>query len=202
MSVDNQIKLLQECFSIKQIQFKPQAMSKDGQSALLVVFIDARDVAQRLDDVVGPQNWQFSVAPIPGADPAHIVGNLSVKFDDCEWVVKSDVGEAGQDPKSYKAAVSDALKRCAVQYGVFRYAYDMKFGWCKKNPNSTKRDDFIKPNIPYKFLSPDDTCCEVCGAEIKPTYVGKDGVEHDSGDIISLSYYRYGSIYCMNCWPK
>ncbi len=45
-------------FPADRVSWKPQAISKDKKRALAVAYIDARDVAQRLDDVVGPLNWQ------------------------------------------------------------------------------------------------------------------------------------------------
>ncbi len=41
-------------FSVDRVSWKPQAVSRDKKRALAVAYIDARDVAQRLDDVVGP----------------------------------------------------------------------------------------------------------------------------------------------------
>ncbi len=41
-------------FPVDRVSWKPQAVSRDKKRALAVAYIDARDVAQRLDDVVGP----------------------------------------------------------------------------------------------------------------------------------------------------
>lgn len=131
---------LAEPFPAKVIQWKPQATRKDGDKALAVAYIDARDVMRRLDDVVGGE-WGFYWEPI---------GDTSVKgvLTVC-GVMRSDVGEEGDGPmgKTIKAAVSDALKRCAVHFGIGRYlyylggtwvAYDAQFKRLKETPKLPK----------------------------------------------------------------
>ncbi len=112
---------LAEPFPAKVIQWKPQATRKDGDKALAVAYIDARDVMRRLDDVVGGE-WGFEWQPIGDA----VKGSLTV----C-GVTRSDVGEEGDGPmgKTIKAAVSDALKRCAVHFGIGRYLYYLGGTW-------------------------------------------------------------------------
>lgn len=131
---------LAEPFPAKVIQWKPQATRKEGDKALAVAYIDARDVMRRLDDVVGGE-WGFYWEPI--GDTA-VKGILTV----C-GVTRSDVGEEGDGPmgKTIKAAVSDALKRCAVHFGIGRYlyylggtwvAYDAQFKRLKETPKLPK----------------------------------------------------------------
>ena len=121
---------LAEPFPAKVIQWKPQATRKDGDKALAVAYIDARDVMRRLDDVIGG-GWGFEWEPIGNA----VKGSLTV----C-GITRSDVGEEGDGPmgKTIKAAVSDALKRCAVHFGVGRYLYYLDGTWVKYDPQSKK----------------------------------------------------------------
>ena len=45
-------------------------------------------------------------------------------------VTREDIGEATEgDLGTLKAASSDALKRCAVHFGVGRYLYDLPLAW-------------------------------------------------------------------------
>lgn len=191
---------LQRPFSIKLLKFKPQAVAKDKQSALLVTFIDARDVAQRLDEVMGIQNWQFELEPIMDTKAPSVIGTLKLRFGD-EWISKSDVGTGtqGGEDNLYKASASDALKRCAVQFGVFRYAYDLKFPWSKNVALAGKSERYQPPTIPYAYLPPEDKWCEECGAQIGPTFVDSQSTVHDSGSAISVSFYKFNKIMCSEC---
>lgn len=192
---------IKEPFSIKSIKFKPQATSKDKNSALMVAFIDARDVEDRLDNIFGPAGWQFSVAQLQGSKVASVIGTLMIKFGEA-WISKSDVGEASQDESSYKAAVSDALKRCAVQFGIFRYAYDLKFGWAKAVGGTDYKKEYERPVVPYHSLSDSDKICEDCGADIPPEVESRDGSMRDAGELICQTYYKRGRILCKNCVGK
>ena len=117
---------LAEPFPAKVIQWKPQATSGDKTKALAVAYIDARDVMRRLDDVASG-DWGFEWEPVGAA----VKGSLTV----C-GVTRCDVGEQGDGPmgKTIKAAVSDALKRCAVHFGVGRYLYYLEGSWVAYDP--------------------------------------------------------------------
>lgn len=193
----NVIDKLREPFSIKSIKFKPQSTNKDKTQCLPVAFIDARDVSQRLDDVVGATSWEFSIQVIPDAKIASVIGTLRINFGD-NWVHKSDVGEASQDITSYKAAASDALKRCAVQFGVFRYAYDLKFKWVELDGRKMKE----KPILPYWALSDSDKICESCGDHIGEYVEDNAGNKKDAGEWISQVYYKTNKIVCYKCAIK
>lgn len=195
------MKLLAEPYSIKSVKFKPQAVASN--SALMVMFIDARDIQNRLDSIFGIDGWQFEVQPIAKSDSkvASAVGKLSVKLGDT-WVTKSDVGEASQNEASYKDAVSDALKRCAVHFGIFRYAYSLKFPWSKKvGGGSEKYPKFENPVIPYDFLPESDKVCEHCGEHIPETVTGNKGTV-DGGVAICKSYYATEQILCVSCFSN
>lgn len=81
-------------------------------------YVDARVVAQRLDDVVTPAGWDFSITPLPGDV---VQGKLVVG-----GIVREDVGypNSDDDAEPLKSATSDALKRCAVLFGIGRHLYD------------------------------------------------------------------------------
>lgn len=87
-------------------------------------YIDARQVMERLDSVIGPQNWY---------DDYYVVDE-STKAVSCQLTIngitKSDIGypNAGADAddankEPLKAAYSDAFKRAAVKWGVGRHLY-------------------------------------------------------------------------------
>jgi hypothetical protein len=117
------------CAPFPTVGWKPQAVK--GDKALMVAYVDARDVAERFDKCVGGK-WEF-YWNTELATPDHVVvrGRLVVN-----GIAREDVGEAfaaqdGNEEPLYKAAVSDALKRCAVLFGVGRYLYRLPQVWIK-----------------------------------------------------------------------
>lgn len=97
--------------SIK-VQTKPNANNK----SLCVAYIDARDVMQRLDEVVGGE-WsdQYTKAPAGGLECALTVCG----------VTRRDVGDDQNDNEQEKAGYSDAFKRAAVKFGIGRFLYSL-----------------------------------------------------------------------------
>jgi hypothetical protein len=118
-------------FPVEDIEFKP---GKGGSGPL--VYLTARAVAARLDEAVGPGGWTFTWEPIiigvlPQVDPNPKVKEMLGDHLRCvrgsliiHGVAKQDVGNASDiDPD--KGAISDALKRCAVLWGIGRYLYGL-----------------------------------------------------------------------------
>ncbi|ADV67481.1 Rad52/Rad22 family DNA repair protein [Deinococcus maricopensis] len=105
------------------VGWKPQTISKDRTRALMLAYVDARAVQDRLD-AVAPDDWTFQVDVIPGTTHPTVKGRLTIL-----GVTREDIGEAEGDLASIKAATSDALKRCAVQFGIGRYLYDLPKQW-------------------------------------------------------------------------
>lgn len=89
---------------------------KNG-NAIMVPYVDARQVASRLDEVLGPENWQNHYDPETG------LGTIGILIDN-DWVFKSDVGTESTVEK-IKGRASDALKRAAVIWGIGRDLYAM-----------------------------------------------------------------------------
>jgi hypothetical protein len=92
--------------------------TRDASKHIQFSYVDARAVAQRLDDVVTPAGWDFSITPLPGDV---VQGKLVVG-----GIVREDVGypNSDADDEPLKSATSDALKRCAVLFGIGRHLYD------------------------------------------------------------------------------
>ena len=81
-------------------------------------YLDARQVQNRLDEVVGNENWQTHYSEVCGS----FCCTLSVKIDD-EWISKSN-GAGETSVEGIKGGYSDAFKRAAVGFGIGRYLYD------------------------------------------------------------------------------
>lgn len=122
-----------------------KAQSVKNNRALAVAYCDARDVMDRLDAVLGVENWEDSYDI---AADGSVVCQLRVKIGE-SWVVKSDVGSQSEQPDSgdrLKAAFSDALKRAAVKFGIGRYLYSLPAVWCDYDP--VKKQLVGTPQLP------------------------------------------------------
>ncbi len=119
---------LAEPFRSEQVRWKPQVVTDSGK-ALAVPYVDPRVVTERLDQVVGG-GWAFHWEPLGVQGDRLVVKSsltiLGVTREDVGEYVLSDREQA--DP--WKSAVSDALKRAAVHFGVGRYLYWLEAVWC------------------------------------------------------------------------
>lgn len=85
-------------------------------------YITARTAMNRLDSVLGPENWWDEFSPLENS----VICKLTVRLPDGSTVTKSDAGgyagmpDSGDDDKS---GFSDAFKRAAAKFGVARYLY-------------------------------------------------------------------------------
>jgi hypothetical protein len=123
--------LLRAPFTPAAVKWKVNTAPKDGKKGTAVAFVDARLVAERLNDVVGGA-WMSSMRPGPevpkvGAGAYSVVCSLTVM-----GTTHEDVGY-GTHPKdvevALKAAYSDALKRAAVQFGIGAPLYSLPKAW-------------------------------------------------------------------------
>ncbi len=105
-------------------KWRVQSFNKKGK-ATLVAYIDARQVMDLLDEVVGAGNWTRGHAEIKG----NIYGCVSIKVGDT-WVQKWDVGTESAT-EGEKGESSDSFKRAAVNWGIGRFLYDMDFIYVK-----------------------------------------------------------------------
>jgi hypothetical protein len=123
MPTADDVKMLFAEFPRNAISWRAQSVTKDGEKAMALAYIDARDVMDRLDSVLGAENWQDRYE---FAGPRTIC-YLSVKIDG-EWVTKAD-GAGDTAVEAEKGAISDAFKRAAVKWGIGRYLYDLDAPW-------------------------------------------------------------------------
>lgn len=142
---------LRNPFPVGEVKWKPQTVK--GEWALVVAYIDARAVMDRLDGVLGLDGWRESYT-------VHADGSVCCRLEiriGGEWTPREDVG--GQSEQSgehdrVKAAFSDALKRAAVKFGVGRYLYHLPKQWCEYDP--AKRQFKRTPTLPA-WAHPDTT---------------------------------------------
>lgn len=87
-------------------------------------YVTARFVMDRLDAVMGPQNWQNTFESLPsGAVRCGIGITFDLGDDRVDTIWKYDVGVPSSiEPE--KGAHSDAFKRAGVMWGIARDLYD------------------------------------------------------------------------------
>jgi hypothetical protein len=114
---------LKDCFYEDELEFRVQSAGKNGDRiwALVVCYVTNRAIQNRLDEVVGAENWRNRFEVLPNGT---ILCGISIKVGD-EWVTKYD-GAGQTDIESEKGGLSSAMKRAAVQWGIGRYLYNLK----------------------------------------------------------------------------
>jgi hypothetical protein len=130
-------------FRESEIKFKPQAVK--GNLALALAYVDVRVIMDRLDEVLGIENWQDHYQLLPNHS---VMCRLRLRIGE-RWITKADVGSPSEQPDSgdrLKAAFSDALKRAAVKFGIGRYLYRLPQQWVDYDPG---RKQFVnRPRLP------------------------------------------------------
>jgi hypothetical protein len=81
-------KQLCEPFTTDEIEWKIQATTQDKSRGLAVAYLNSRAIQRRLDEAVGPFNWQNSYTP--WQDKAQICGLSIYDAERGEWVTKLD----------------------------------------------------------------------------------------------------------------
>lgn len=108
---------LLEPFDASEVRTKP------GPKGHPIQYVTARVVMNRLDEVLGPENWSDSYTCV--TDHSALC-SLTIRLPDGTELTKCDAGGAAgmQDPgDDDKSIISDAFKRAAVKFGVGRYLY-------------------------------------------------------------------------------
>lgn len=118
-------------------KWRVQSYSKNKPSAQCVAYIDARQVASILDEVVGAGNWQVDYKTVNDL----LFAGIGIKIEG-DWIWKWDTGSETQVEKD-KGHVSDSFKRAGVQWGIGRFLYDMEIQYVKANEIKNKT------NFPY-----------------------------------------------------
>lgn len=115
-------------FPRERLGIKVQSLSKDKSRAMLVLYLQHTDVQDRLEEV--DPAWTTEVLK-----EERVGGEVYVRIRmTLKGVARENVGE-GSDPKG---AYSDALKRCAMLFGVGRYLYDSPTVWADYNDSKDR----------------------------------------------------------------
>ena len=111
-------------------KWKLNSFNYDKTKGACVGYVDARDVMDLLDEVVGAENWKDEYK----YENNQWLCGISIRCGtpelgkNGEWVTKWDTGTAG-DIETEKSAISDAFKRAGVKWGIGRFLYDLEIKW-------------------------------------------------------------------------
>jgi hypothetical protein len=117
-------------FPADRVSWRVGSTTSDKSKGMALAYIDARDVMDRLDAVMGPAYWQCRYPHANGKTVCEIGLALPTLTQpgQLEWVWKAD-GAGDTDYEAEKGALSDAFKRAAVRWGIGRYLYDLDSPW-------------------------------------------------------------------------
>lgn len=178
------LKYLSAPFPRQAIHWRAQTVSRNGDKALALAYLDARDVMDRLDMVCGPENWQDAYTETARG---RILCKIGIRIGD-DWVWKSDgAGETAVEGE--KGGISDALKRAAVHWGVGRYLYRFDAVWCPCDSyeKNGKKHWSKWTSSPWDFVKEAPTAPDEIARDIFQKFkAGGDQVDQVSPDNLKL----------------
>lgn len=115
-----------EPFEEHDIEWRVQQSGVSGQNkdrpwVIVIPYLTNRAVQQRLDDVLGFDGWENSYQEAQSGKG--YLCTLKIRIGD-KWITKQDGAEYTQ-VEPLKGALSGAMKRVAVQFGIGRYLYSL-----------------------------------------------------------------------------
>lgn len=136
-------------FPREAVSWRAQSLTRAGDKAMALAYIDARDVMDRLDAVCGPGCWSDSYIETP---KGRVICSLAIKTDE-GWISKSD-GAGDTAVEGDKGGISDAFKRAAVKWGIGRYLYAMPTPWvpCESYESNGKKHWKAWTQSPWNFV--------------------------------------------------
>lgn len=156
-------------------------------------YVTARVVMNRLDSVVGPENWTPAYERW-GEDA--VLCRLTIVLPDGRVLTKQDIGaytSMGEKNKSIdpgdddKGGVSDALKRAAVLFGVARYLYNDGVPEHRPRPNNNsgyKTGQYASPATIKLFRDATLDFCAKKNAEWLDEWTKEEGLTPGIGELL------------------
>ena len=171
---------LKEKFDEKDLEFRVGATNSDKTMGLALAYVQARAIQNRLDEVVGFENWKVSYREIQGG----FLCTLSIKIND-EWISKED-GAGITDYQSIKGGISNAFKRVASSgFGIGRYLYNARDSWYAIKPQGK---GFVFAETPKLQLN------EEKGSKEKTEAKPKSEPQNNDEIIITFGKYKGQSL--------
>lgn len=162
-TLDMALAELKKPFAPKDVEWRIQRKSKDGQKGMAMAYIDARAISNRLDDLVMRNiinGWSVSYRPVDmgtvkqqrrGYDSDVAIKGFicTITLDLGDMTVSREDGANLTDFEPFKGGLSGAFKRAASMWGIGRYLYDLPTTWV---PIDNWGNVVRKPNLPLWAL--------------------------------------------------
>ncbi len=161
------LKQLHDPFAADEIEWRAQQVGdgRSGPYAMVLAYVTNRAIMNRLDDVVGPDNWQNDYREAPGGG---VLCGLRVRVlrvpavneapPIYEWVTKWD-GADQTDIEATKGGLSNAMKRSAVQWGIGRYLYNLETNFAEVSTERQRGSEWTraktKNGVEFWWKAPD-----------------------------------------------
>ena len=120
-------------FPASDVSWRLQYVNEQRMQGIAVPYLDARAVADRLDEVVGQNRWKDSYTPWHDSvsnkkTKSSQLCTISIYDELGQWIDKTD-GAEDSDIEAVKGGLSDAFKRAAVKWNIGRYLYSFNTVW-------------------------------------------------------------------------
>lgn len=195
---------------------RSSAAPTQGQetTGIVLAYIDARDVMDRLDEVIGFGNWDcaykcYQEAKPEGKTETIHVATLNLRFSD-HWMMSYDGVSDESDFEAIKGGASGAFKRAAVYVGIGRYLYGLGEtkakmvyrggGWVIREDEYPRLEKVVQEHFANYAAPQGSTPSAVEHKEKRddPPVVSKDPVPSDSKSVQPVNTYefeKYRKIY-------
>lgn len=214
--IKNILMALRDPFPADVVSWRPQSVKgQNGQKhAQALVYADPRAYSDRLNEVVGVQNWfQFtSVAFSPEFKKSKSVWENKVKVMTEAPIVKCvvtavvgiigvgihcDAGESwADDENAHTIAYAQAFKRACYHFGLGRYLYDLEAIDHPCNDYGALQKPY--PELPDWALPA--KYCEECPNVIEAVVIGEK--LYKVSTLINNSKTKYDKQLCFPCQKK
>jgi hypothetical protein len=135
-------------FDPSQIEWRVQqaGTSQDGSVwCMVLAFVDARALQNRLDEVFTPFGWSDAYTPY-GDD---FICTLTVEVEG--KLVSKQNGASKTQVEGFKGGISNSFKRvCASGYGIGRYLYDLDTMFAETSSTKQSGDNWVQASFKDK----------------------------------------------------
>lgn len=138
---------LREPFSENEVEWRVQQAGKSGEKiwCMVLAYIDARALQNRLDEVFTPFGWADEYEEINGS----FICTLTVENGGKR--VSKQNGASQTQVEGFKGGISNSFKRvCASGFGIGRYLYDLDTMFAETTTTDPKNKDWIKSSFKDK----------------------------------------------------
>jgi hypothetical protein len=207
-----------DLFAALAAPFDSDEVKLRSQAGRQLHYVTARTVMNRLDDVLGPENWWDDFVPLEHS----VICRLTIRLPDGTVLTKADAGgyagmaDPGDDDKS---GFADAFKRAAVKFGVARYLYRdgiPKFarealkGRIEVEPVPTTAEAPVQPPAPSNAPAAAPAPAAVPAPSLNPSpRNGDEGLNAPRNGRALFAWtkdqdekYEYGLLKHINAWAK